>query len=62
MSVSKFLRSLKPGDDRALARQDYAGQPSASQTAADARRKRHREAVFRDGDNQKVAKRLLRGE
>ena len=52
MDARKFLRSLKPGDDRALADKDYADQKSASETAAAARRTRHRQAVFRDGDYQ----------
>ncbi|PSK52433.1 hypothetical protein B0E38_04759 [Streptomyces sp. 111WW2] len=58
MGAGKFLRSLRPGDDRALAERDYKGQPSASDTAAAARRKRHRAAVIRDGDDQKIPRRL----
>lgn len=61
MDLRKFARSLKPGDDRALAARDYPGQPSASETASKKRRERHRTAVFRDGDNQKLPRRLLRG-
>lgn len=45
MDIGKFVRSLKPGDDRALAARDYAGQQSASEKAAADRRRRHRKEV-----------------
>ncbi|MFF4146953.1 hypothetical protein ACFY0A_37770 [Streptomyces sp. NPDC001698] len=45
MDIRKFARSLKPGNDKELARTDYSGQKSASKEAEEARRTRHRKAV-----------------
>lgn len=62
MGVGKFLRSLVSGDDRALAARDYAGQPSATETAAAARRRRHRQEVAElSAQNRMGAHRDIRG-
>ncbi|MER6978726.1 hypothetical protein [Streptomyces carpinensis] len=42
MGIRDFVRSLRPGDDRALAAEQYAGRESASDRAARLRRERHR--------------------
>ncbi|MEV5007292.1 hypothetical protein [Streptomyces sp. NPDC055692] len=62
MDIRKIARSLKPGNDQQLARDDYSGQKSASKQAAEARRKRHREAVAKQAANtRKDANRNIRG-
>ncbi|MFD0209161.1 hypothetical protein ACFVH9_08485 [Streptomyces hirsutus] len=62
MGAGKFFRSLAPGNDRALADRDYKDQPSASKTAAAARRKRHREQVAKKAEKtRKDARRDIRG-
>ncbi|MFB7115580.1 hypothetical protein [Streptomyces sp. NPDC056291] len=62
MDIRKIARSLKPGDDKALARTDYPGQPSATETAAAARRAGHRKAVGKLAANtRKDAGRDIRG-
>ncbi|MGY3199783.1 hypothetical protein [Streptomyces sp. TE5632] len=62
MGAGKFLRSLVPGDDVALAKRDYKGQPSASDTAAAARRKGHRKKVAKEAaKTRKDAGRDIRG-
>jgi hypothetical protein len=48
MGFRDIARSLRPGNDRELAKQ-YDGK-SATETAAAARRRGHRARVFRDGD------------
>ncbi|MEU5498488.1 hypothetical protein [Streptomyces griseofuscus] len=44
-AVGRFVRSLMPGDDQALADRDYPGQKSASQAGHEARVARHRAGV-----------------
>ncbi|MFE7214557.1 hypothetical protein ACFU93_32375 [Streptomyces sp. NPDC057611] len=44
-AIRRFVQSLDGRNDRELARTQYAGQKSASQEAAEARRTRHRKAV-----------------
>lgn len=63
MGAREFFRSLKPGDDRRLAAEQYAGRESASEAAARKRRERHRASVVRHGDNQpgKVPRSWRRG-
>ncbi|MFZ4160486.1 hypothetical protein ACOZDE_18945 [Streptomyces griseoincarnatus] len=51
-AARNFGRSLKPGDDRALAESQYAGRESASDAAARKRRERHRKSVLKHGDKQ----------
>ncbi|MFE4548884.1 hypothetical protein [Streptomyces sp. NPDC056785] len=49
MGLRDFARSLRPGNDRALAEQ-YDDRESASDRAARQRREQHRARVARDGD------------
>ncbi|MFJ3249133.1 hypothetical protein [Streptomyces sp. NPDC086782] len=60
--IRKFVRSLDGRDDKELARTQYAGQPSASETAAAARRTRHRQAVAKQAaQTRRDAERDIRG-
>lgn len=62
MSVGKFVRSLIPGDDRALAARDYAGRKSATQEGREARQRRHRRLVAEESaKNREEANRDIRG-
>lgn len=61
MGIGKFVRSLRPGDDHALAARDYAGQQSASDKAAARRqmqadRKAERERQARQRAEERAAK------
>jgi len=49
MGAREFFRSLVPGDDRALAQEQYSDRESASDQAARLRREGHRARVARDG-------------
>ncbi|NUS82986.1 MAG: hypothetical protein HOY75_09580 [Streptomyces sp.] len=50
MGAREFFRSLKPGDDRALAQEQYSDRESASDQASRQRREQHRDRVQRDGN------------
>ncbi|MFD9903887.1 hypothetical protein [Streptomyces sp. NPDC059063] len=50
MGLRDFARSLKGGDDHALARQISDKKKADDEKAAQQRRASHRARVFRDGD------------